>query len=488
MPSAGLAGIPSDEALAFDDSDDVLASGVDARKGGYLAPELDAATLSAIAEGREPPDAEALEIQRRQQSRGPTLGVATGIDEDDLSQAGWGIVLAADDPLTDDLLVALEPLCALRAEQAGPLFKVFRDDDGLKAGEAGWEFLARHGSGPGPVDPHQGVPFYLLFASDAARLPFEQQCEIDVRHAVGRLDLERLDDVAAYAERLAAAEREPTGRATSRALFWGTRNPGDLATQRSARHLMAPLARDFAQEHPDWEVGGLIADAATRAALRDALTAEHPLNLLVTASHGAGYPSGDAEQREWQGALVTQQWGGPLVPGELSRDMLFGAADIAPALRLDGLIAFLFACYGAGTPETDQFLPESVTGVSSIAPAPFTARLAQRMLAQGANAVVGHVDRAWSHSFLWPLAGAQRTVFSSLFRSLIRGARVGAAMEHFNNRYAELAAYLDNERRRPKGMVGRDEKIAFLWTAAADARNYVVLGDPAARLEPVLVP
>jgi hypothetical protein len=80
------------------------------------------------------------------------------------------------------------------------------------------------------------------------------------------------------------------------------------------------------------------------------------------------------------------------VPGELSRGMLFGADDI-DATRLDGLIAFLFACYGAGTPETDHFLPEAVTGVSRIAPAPFTARLAQRLLARGAAAVVGHAQR-----------------------------------------------------------------------------------------------
>jgi hypothetical protein len=202
----------------------------------------------------------------------------------------------------------------------------------------------------------------------------------------------------------------------------------------------------------------------------------------MTASHGAGYPSGDTEQREWQGALVSQEWGGPLLPGSLSRDMLFGAADLDPAARLDGLIAFLFACYGAGTPETDHFLPEEVTGTSRIAPAAFTARLAQRMLAQGATAVIGHVERAWTHSFLTPLAGAQQTVFSHLFSSLVGGDRLGAAMETFNERYAQLAAHLHSERTRPRDAAGREDKIAFLWTASTDARNYVVIGDPAVRL------
>jgi len=481
MPLIRSTGIPSDESLAFDDPGDSRASGVNARSGEYLAPALKATTLSAIAEGRELTEAEKLEIKRRQQAGAATLGVAAGIDENDLAQTGWGIVFAADEPRVDELLAALEPLRRLRAAQSGPLFKVFRGSDGLQRDEAGWEFLGRHGAGPGPVDPELGVPFYLLFMGDAAHLPFEQQCEIDVRHAVGRLDFEGLDDLAAYAERVAAGEQHPMAPSASRAVFWGTRNAGDIATQRSARHLIAPLARDFAQDWPTWNVEGLVADAATKVALRDALHAEQPPNLLMTASHGAGYPSGDSDQREWQGALVSQEWGGPLMPGKLTRDMLLGAEDIKAA-RLDGLIAFLFACYGAGTPEADQFLPEAVTGVSRIAPSPFTARLAQRLLARGAAAMVGHVERAWTHSFLWPLAGAQRTAFSALLTSLVGGTRLGAAMEYFNNRYAELATALLSELRRPKGMVDRDEKIAFLWTASTDARNYVILGDPAARL------
>jgi hypothetical protein len=484
MPGVEAIAIPPDDALAFDDPGEVRASGVNARSGQYLAPLLAASELSAIAEGRELSKAELLEIRRREQAGKESFGFAPQpkLDLNDLAAVGWGIVFAADEPDPDQWLTALEPLWKLRAGQAGPLYKVYRGDDGLRRDESGWQFLGRHGSGFGPIDPRHGVPAYLLFVGDAARLPFEQQCEIDVKHAVGRLDLERLDDVAAYAERVKLAEREPWAPAASRAVFWGTRNAGDLATQRSARHLIAPLARQFAQECPDWRVDGLVAAAATKAALREALHAEQPPALLMTASHGAGYPSGDTDQREWQGALVSQEWGGPLLPGQLSRDMLFGAADLDPAARLDGLIAFLFACYGAGTPETDHFLPEEVTGTARIAPAAFTARLAQRMLAQGATAVIGHVERAWTHSFLTPLAGAQQTVFASLFSSLVGGDRLGAAMETFNDRYSQLAAHLHSERTRPKNTSGRDENIAFLWTASTDARNYVIIGDPAARL------
>lgn len=34
----------------------------------------------------------------------------------------------------------------------------------------------------------------------------------------------------------------------------------------------------------------------------------------------------------------------------------FGAAELGAEARVHGLIAFLFACYGAGTPLRDEFL------------------------------------------------------------------------------------------------------------------------------------
>jgi hypothetical protein len=162
--------------------------------------------------------------------------------------------------------------------------------------------------------------------------------------------------------------------------------------------------------------------------------------------------------------------------------MQFGAADVTDDMRVDGLVAMLFACYGAGTPANDHFLPESVTGSVSIAPSAFTARLPQRLLARGAHAVIGHVERAWTHSFLWQGAGPQQTVFTSLLTRLVNGARVGAAMDFFNGRYAELATMLTDALRDNKAGVPNAEDVALLWTASTDARNYVICGDPAARM------
>jgi hypothetical protein len=166
----------------------------------------------------------------------------------------------------------------------------------------------------------------------------------------------------------------------------------------------------------------------------------------------------------------------------LTEAELFRADDIADGAGLDGMIAFLFACFSAGTPAIDEFLPSEAAAPSILANAPFTASLAQRMLTRGAAAVVGHVERAWTWSFRWPVAGGSTTVFESVLHALARGARVGTAMEDLNHRYAEIAAELSEELRQNGFGKQNDEVIAGLWTAVTDARNFVVLGDPAVRL------
>ena len=247
-----------------------------------------------------------------------------------------------------------------------------------------------------------------------------------------------------------------------------------------------PLADYMAREQPDWQVATHLEDKANKSHLDQLLRADQAPALLFTASHGMSFPNGDSRQLPHQGALLCQDWPGPRYhQGPIPEDLYYAADDLGQDGNVLGTLAFFFACYGAGTPKLDDFYRKAYIDRKEIAPHAFLSQLPQRMLAHpkgGALAVVGHVERAWGYSFLWEGVGQELVTFESTLTRLVEGHPIGSALEYFNSRYAELASDLTTEIDETTEEIQNTVKIAGMWTASNDARNYLVLGDPAVRV------
>jgi hypothetical protein len=197
------------------------------------------------------------------------------------------------------------------------------------------------------------------------------------------------------------------------------------------------------------------------------------------------FPAGDPRQLPQQGALLCQDWPGRVAwKSAIPKEFYLAAADVPDGGGPAGMIALLFACYGAGTPHFDDFT-QTDSGPVPIATDAFIAELPRRLLAHPqapALAVVGHVERAMSYSFAWPQVGEQLGSFRSLLSALIEGRRLGSAFSYINDRYAALTTDLEVLRDTvSRGEAVDSVELAGLWTARNDARNYIILGDPAVR-------
>jgi len=460
-------------------NDNVVLDGLDLRTGKPLV-QLHTGMMEAIKDRLGE-----LLTRFRPAPQQPT-GLKTGIDANNLEQAGWGVIFTSGADADHEIRNALRSLLQHRKDQAKTRYKEYLDADGYRDGESALEFLQRHRVTPGPVDPDQ-VPYYLLIVADPEAIPFKIQYALDLQYAVGRIHFDSVTEYQRYANGVVAAE---TGGRPSpkRVAFFSSRF--DLFTTSACDLLVKPLAKSV--QASEWQVSTVLGDEATKPALTKLLDGPSSPALLVTATHGVYCNPGDAEQKKLQpklqGALACKQ----KKEQELTLDLVFSGDDIPADAHLPAMITFHCACYGAGTPRLNDFPaakvvnPDEEDVPATLADKAFVAHLPKRLLAHpngGALAVIAHVERAWTYSFLGAEADTRVQHFKDTLAAIMAGHTVGFAMCFLNKRYAEVYSRLDAALKRFKmGELENALTLGAMWLAANDARDYVTVGDPAVRL------
>lgn len=403
----------------------------------------------------------------------------------DLRTTGWGVVFhPQDEPL---LRRSLGALLARRKLQAGALYKEVRASPETPPRRLLWA-----NESPGTIDPRH-LPYYLLIFGGPERVSFSLQALLSLNHAVGRIAFDDPADYSRYQSSVLAAERgyRPRGASGARATVFSVQNQ-DQATELLTEYLVPPVVDVLRQRSEGWEVDLRSGDRAKKADLAEVLHEQLP-DFLVLSCHGKAFHPGSKAQEKRQGALICGDWirREPDGPGASESEYLHGG-DIAPEASFHGLVAFCFACFGAGTPLEDHY-PHKTQGVGGDRPVmpdglavkPFVAHLPQVLLARGALGFLGHLDRGWTYSCLWHLAEGRQAwdATASLRDALglaLDGFPIGHALRPLHRRRSTLAAQLLDELERliRRESVDPDE-LTELWTAHNDARNFLWLGDPA---------
>lgn len=409
-------------------------------------------------------------------------------DPGDLSQAGWAILFAQDDKRTFDILKTLRPLLDVRKAQVGTkrphYYRELVAEKGYRPGDTKDSYLRRFGVGPAAVEPAK-MPYYLLIVGGPEEIPWDFQYELDIEYAVGRICFETLEEYKNYACQVVASETEPP-KPRRAAAFFAVQHEGDAATELMVRHLAEPLAQR-AREQTAWKVSEVFRQEATKYRLHRLLGGEETPDFLFTASHGVTLRRDHPLLQNYQGSIVCSEHPGPSrFKGPMPREFFFCADDLCSSTeRLRGMISFHFACYSAGTSRENDFRFERYAP-AEVAPQSFIALLPQRLLAHprgGALAVIGHIATAWPSSIEWGDAGRQIQPFEEALDVILEGRPVGEAMQVFGELFARLSAPLAREFQRLRNGGPEDpEYLAGLWISCNDARNYIVLGDPAVRL------
>lgn len=405
-------------------------------------------------------------------------------DPGDPRVAGWTYLVNSADPQRVEIERILEPLAEHR-NMANPKEPMLYNNETPDE----WFDWLQDNYYALDLDGEQ-VPQYLMIVGGADQIPFRFQSILDTVANVGRVAFESLDDFKTYVDKLIRIETAGEPIVTRDALLFAP-DPGLPDPTYFSREYMVQPLNEYIRDDLGFGSQMIIGDKADKTNLDAALRANNPA-LVYTASHGLGATSQPAEiQRKYNGAICCQH------TGPLTLDALYSADDVPlDQPFLEGAVFFQFACFGYGTPAESDYA-HWIDGVpKQYTDADFVAALPKRLLAhpRGPIAYIGHLDTAFLHGFadaadpfILDRWHTRITPFKKAVDQLLGVQPSGLAMEDMNKRYSICNALITNtyDRQRRGKLKWTDSlRKRFLdnWIVRGDAQNYMVFGDPAARL------
>ncbi len=413
---------------------------------------------------------------------------------DDLPEQRWGVI-APEGAEGDRLLAIVRPLLRKREEDQGAPPIVYRVPPRMSALES---MTWRREVFETGAQFRDELPRYQLVLGDLHQVSAEVQVTQAIDAFVGRLAFDKLEDYAAYVDKVLRWERTPAPTERRRLLLH-TVHDGTTSTAVGYRELVRPsvdlldraikYSRDL--QKVDLLQSGSDDDPYPDELLR-AVNGADP-TVLFSLSHGDGAPRRGWRsyelQRRQQGAMSFGSSGS--LTGELLRSRPF----------LPGGLWFMLACFSAGTPSTSKFerwlrlLERNGAGSSRPADvlrslpaadqAPFIASIPKAALANpdGPLGFIGHVDLAWTYAFRRidgsDKAQSRPARFGELLRAAVEGARIGVAFRELYSAFTQIDSELVYRQADPNTPA---ERRGHLWMLRQDLAGYILLGDPAARL------
>ena len=452
--------------------EEVHASAIDAVSGRWLTPPASSSQVLVWAK-EEAVDLGVLHLLQHvdRMANQPHLGASTPSDVRDLAQNGWAVVFHQAE--TAETREALRPLIDHRRGQAGETHTKILE---YRSGEDWRTWLSRHGVAPGRVQPGK-VPYFLLLVGSPEEIPYTFQCLLGVEYAVGRLSFETPQELHQYAQGLVHQETRPHLPGGRTAVYFA---PQPFPGAETGAEDATPLP-DLATR-AGWRLDRLEGEEATKGNLVRVLERPQgrPATFLLTMTQGLAWPHDHPEQAHLQGSLLCHGWPGE---GPVHEEHRFAAADLGPSAQVEGSIVFLQGSYSAGASAGNDL--EAAPIDPSWTPArSFVAALPRRLLSHprgAAGAVIGCIGR---HG--WPEAGSSPHAlpFADLLQGMADGQAVGHALRKSKMRYAALATQLAVQLEKVRLGAQVDEaELARLWGARNNARNVIVLGDPAVCLQ-----